>query len=52
MSGWLKYIYSIWCKMCGKEFDFFELYDVCVFCVIVFDIKDCYVVFGIVYYLW
>jgi GTP pyrophosphokinase len=52
ISGRPKHIYSIWKKMHGKNLAFADLYDVRAFRIIVKNIKDCYVVLGIVHSLW
>jgi GTP pyrophosphokinase len=52
VTGRPKHIYSIWNKMRAKQIDFSELYDVRALRVIVPEVKDCYVVLGVVHNLW
>lgn len=52
LFGCLKYIYSVFKKMIMKNKQFNEIYDLFVICIIVDNIKDCYVIFGIIYILW
>jgi GTP pyrophosphokinase len=49
ISGRAKHIYSIWRKMKKKNYDFEDLYDIHAIRVLVAEIKDCYVVLGIIH---
>ena len=50
--GRAKHIYSIWRKMCRKNIDFDEVYDVRAVRILVDRIQDCYGALGIVHSLW
>lgn len=52
VSGRPKHIYSIIKKMKSKRLDFSEIYDVRAVRVLVYDIKDCYAVLGLIHSLW
>ena len=52
VTGRPKHIYSIWNKMQTKGLDFSQVYDVRALRVIVPDVKDCYVVLGVVHDRW
>ncbi len=52
MSGRPKHIYSIYNKMVRKRRDFQQIYDIRAIRVIVENVRDCYVVLGIVHSLW
>jgi len=47
-----KHIYSIWKKMCRKQLDIDELYDLLAVRVIVDNLTTCYATLGIVHSLW
>ena len=52
MSGRPKHIYSIYNKMIRKGRDFDQIYDIRAIRVIVANVRDCYVVLGIIHSLW
>lgn len=52
MSGRPKHIYSIYNKMVRKRRDFQQIYDIRAIRVIVENVRDCYVVLGVVHSLW
>ena len=52
MSGRPKHIYSIYNKMVRKRRDFQQIYDIRAIRVIVENVRECYVVLGIVHSLW
>ena len=52
MSGRPKHIYSIYNKMVRKRRDFQQIYDIRAIRVIVENVRDCYVVLGIVHSIW
>ena len=52
MSGRPKHIYSIYNKMVRKRRDFQQIYDIRAIRVIVDNVRECYVVLGIVHSLW
>jgi GTP pyrophosphokinase len=47
-----KHIYSIWKKMCRKQLDIDELYDLLAVRVIVDNLTACYATLGVVHSLW
>ncbi|MFN8769572.1 MAG: RelA/SpoT family protein [Neisseriaceae bacterium] len=49
VTGRAKHIYSIWRKMKKKSYDFDDLYDIRALRVLVPEVRDCYVVLGIVH---
>ncbi|WP_304985343.1 hypothetical protein [Coxiella-like endosymbiont] len=52
VSGWAKYIYSIYRKIQRKELDFSEIYDISAVGILVRTLEDCYTILGIVHSLW
>ena len=52
ISGRPKHIYSIWKKMCRKQLDIDELYDLLAVRVIVDTLTACYATLGVVHSLW
>ncbi len=52
MSGRPKHIYSIYNKMVRKGRDFDQIYDIRAIRVMVENIRECYVVLGIVHSIW
>ena len=52
MSGRPKHIFSIYNKMARKRRDFQQIYDIRAIRVIVENVRDCYVVLGIVHSIW
>lgn len=52
VSGRIKHIYGIWCKMQQKKLKFYELYDVRAVRVLVPDIAACYQVMAFLHEQW
>ncbi len=52
ISGRPKHIYSIYKKMVRKRRDFNQIYDIRAIRIIVKDIRECYLVLGVVHSLW
>src|SRR6185436_17146973 len=52
VAGRPKHIYSIWRKMQSKGVGLTDLFDVRALRVLVDEVKDCYVVLGLVHDLW
>lgn len=52
ITGRPKHIYSIYKKMVAKQRDFEHIYDIRAVRVLVENVKDCYVVLGLVHSLW
>jgi len=52
ISGRPKHIYSIYKKMVRKRRDFNQIYDIRAIRIIVRDLRECYLVLGVVHSLW
>lgn len=52
LTGRVKHIYSIWRKMCRKNIDFNEVYDIRAVRILVPDVRDCYAALGLVHATW
>ncbi|MBI5305875.1 MAG: bifunctional (p)ppGpp synthetase/guanosine-3',5'-bis(diphosphate) 3'-pyrophosphohydrolase [Chloroflexi bacterium] len=52
ISGRPKHIYSIYNKMVRKRRDFNQIYDIRAIRIIVRDLRECYLVLGVVHSLW
>jgi GTP pyrophosphokinase len=50
--GRVKHIFSIWRKMQRKNISFEEVYDIRAIRILVPEVKDCYMVLGVVHNLW
>ncbi len=52
ITGRVKHIYSIYCKMKRKHISFDQVYDIRALRILVPNIRDCYATLGIVHEIW
>ncbi|MEA3241650.1 MAG: bifunctional (p)ppGpp synthetase/guanosine-3',5'-bis(diphosphate) 3'-pyrophosphohydrolase [Pseudomonadota bacterium] len=52
VTGRLKHQYSIYQKMVHQDITFEQIYDILAFRIIVYSVKDCYAVLGVIHSLW
>lgn len=49
VSGCFKYLFGIWSKMQCQQKEFYEIYDVVVLWIFIFNVESCYCVLVVVY---